>query len=460
MANYLYTIQNANLKNTGINRQPNIYFGIENGGPALFDIKDAYVNYSEATNNPLRNDQITGELHQVVTVHTTTNRIGLTTAETIVKRGLSANNLDVLTGLTKGESVITSAHHETKLQANIVLTNTDINESDLKFYAVKIDSAGHIVKASTPYSIEQLADTLSSRLAIYFEAKHGIAQISSNTITRPKNSTLSSISWTGGSAPSTINSGSTGTLTKGTVTGTYGNSNGTATITTSGIEGDLTIESNDVSIITIGPVVKNGNTTINGIKGGNTTITVKDGNTTIQTFNVTVNNEDNLEDVTNSAIFRASAGSISGTTITAPTVTADTTVTITCTYGGKQASQKVTYTAKTISTTTYKWYVGYVTNSQFENSSSLNTIVTNNGTSTTSAIGSSRLIMPTTITGDVLVYIYPTVWGTPTIVDSTGYGTGDMSYEDVGLTPPAGYKVRFWDPGKVEGKTLNITWVK
>lgn len=114
----------------------------------------------------------------------------------------------------------------------------------------------------------------------------------------------------------------------------------------------------------------------------------------------------------------------------------------------------------TIKQTTYYWYVGYVTNAQAESSSALNTIVTNNGTSTTSTKGPSTLTMPTTIAGDVLVYIYPTIWGTPTIVDGIGCGTGDMSYEDVGLTPPAGYKVRFWDPGNVEGKTLNITWVK
>ena len=106
----------------------------------------------------------------------------------------------------------------------------------------------------------------------------------------------------------------------------------------------------------------------------------------------------------------------------------------------------------------YYWYVGHVTNEQFEDPTLLTTII-NNGTSTTSATGPSTLTMPTT-TGDVLVYIYPTVWGTPNIVDSTGYGTGDMSYEDVGLTPPTGYNVRFWDPGNVEGKTLNITWSK
>lgn len=150
-----------------------------------------------------------------------------------------------------------------------------------------------------------------------------------------------------------------------------------------------------------------------------------------------------------------SAGSISADAIKVTAVATDTAKynNITTDTG---VNTKITLSAPA---TTYKWYTGHVTNSQFESSSSLNTIVTNNGTSTTSTTGPSTLTMPTT-TGNVLVYIYPTVWGTPTIVDSTGYGTGDMSYEDVGLTPPSGYKVRFWDPGNVEGKTLSITWVK
>ena len=106
------------------------------------------------------------------------------------------------------------------------------------------------------------------------------------------------------------------------------------------------------------------------------------------------------------------------------------------------------------------WYVGHVTNEQFEDPTLLTTII-NNGTSITSATGPSTLTMPTT-TGDVLVYIYPTVWGTPNIVDSTGYGTGDGNYlEDAGLTPPSGYDIRYWDgDSSVRGKTLSITWSK
>ena len=109
--------------------------------------------------------------------------------------------------------------------------------------------------------------------------------------------------------------------------------------------------------------------------------------------------------------------------------------------------------------TVYYWYVGHVT----ENNAMDNTYLTNlvNGkNSTTSTTGPSTLTMPTT-TGEILIYIYPTVWGTPNIVDNTGYGTGDTSFESVGLTPPTGYGVRFWSgDSAVIGKTLKITWTK
>ena len=105
------------------------------------------------------------------------------------------------------------------------------------------------------------------------------------------------------------------------------------------------------------------------------------------------------------------------------------------------------------------WYVGHVTNAQFEDAAALKTVVETNGQVTTSTDGPSTLTMPTT-TGDVLVYVYPSVWGTPTIIER-GFGTGDMGYEDVGLTPPTGYDVRFWNgDSSVRGKTLDISWTK
>lgn len=129
-------------------------------------------------------------------------------------------------------------------------------------------------------------------------------------------------------------------------------------------------------------------------------------------------------------------------------------------YQYLNADADVTFYAQYKTDISYKWYVGHVTNDQFENPSSLNTIVTNNGTSSSSASGPSTLTIPTT-TGEVLVYIYPTVWGTPTLVDSTGFETGDDNYLNTGFTPPSGYGIKYWDgDSSVRGKTLNITWSK
>jgi hypothetical protein len=109
--------------------------------------------------------------------------------------------------------------------------------------------------------------------------------------------------------------------------------------------------------------------------------------------------------------------------------------------------------------TTYYWYVGHVSESNAMDNTYLTNLVTGeNGNSTTSTTGPSTLTMPTT-SGEILLYIYPTIWGTPTITYET-YGTGDDTFENAGLTPPNGYNITFWNGGNVEGKTLDITWIK
>ena len=109
--------------------------------------------------------------------------------------------------------------------------------------------------------------------------------------------------------------------------------------------------------------------------------------------------------------------------------------------------------------TTYYWYVGHVSESNAMDNTYLTNLVTGeNGNSTTSTTGPSTLTIPTT-SGEVLLYIYPTIWGTPTITYET-YGTGDDTFENTGLTSPDGYNVTYWTPGGVEGKTLDITWTK
>ena len=109
--------------------------------------------------------------------------------------------------------------------------------------------------------------------------------------------------------------------------------------------------------------------------------------------------------------------------------------------------------------TKYYWYVGFMRTSDTEDITKLlQTVDGQNPTS--SSTGPSQLVIPTG-TGDRIVYIYPEVWGTPNIVDNTGYGTGDTKYEEFGWPTPVGYKALEWDGDHaVRGKTLYITWTK
>ena len=107
----------------------------------------------------------------------------------------------------------------------------------------------------------------------------------------------------------------------------------------------------------------------------------------------------------------------------------------------------------------YYWYVGFMKTSDTEDITKLLQTVDGQNP-TTSSTGPSQLVIPTG-TGDRIVYIYPEVWGTPNIVDNTGYGTGDTKYEEEGWPTPAGYKALEWDGDHaVRGKTLYITWTK
>lgn len=254
------------------------------------------------------------------------------------------------------------------------------------------------------------------------QASDPFATISNTTITRPKNNTLSGISWTGGSVTpdSDVISGTEITFNKGTVTATYGNNNGIATITTSNISGVLTITSSNTSVVTINNVVKNGQTTITGIKAGNAIITVKDDEKVVNEFNVIVENGSNTVDVTNNTTFEDSKGSsINGTSITAPTVTSEETITITATYGGKTASTEISYTVKPETIVTYYWYVGYDQNA-YETpesfKSNMYTTTTNIIPTQYSKSGDNGLDVSETGTRpNYLIMIIPSTWNKPII---------------------------------------------
>ena len=110
--------------------------------------------------------------------------------------------------------------------------------------------------------------------------------------------------------------------------------------------------------------------------------------------------------------------------------------------------------------TKYYWYVGSMSETDALNPTTLGNIV-NGKNPTSSSTGISTLNVPNDATNEVIVFVYPEIWGRPDITDSTGFGTGDGYYKDEGIETPAGYNVSFW-PGDqaIKGKTLNITWSK
>lgn len=108
----------------------------------------------------------------------------------------------------------------------------------------------------------------------------------------------------------------------------------------------------------------------------------------------------------------------------------------------------------------YYWYVGSMTEADALNPTTLGNIV-NGKNATSSTTGISTITIPNDAANEVIVFVYPEIWGRPDITDSTGFGTGDGYYKDEGFDLPAGYNASFW-PGdqSIKGKTLNITWSK
>lgn len=283
---------------------------------------------------------------------------------TVAVTGISLNKSSLFVSANGTGTITATITPSNATNKNVTWTSSDTSIATVTTSTTSGNAATVTWKAAGSVTITAKAAGNTSKTATCEVTCNPVpvtasASIGSTSISRPKNSTLASISWSGGSAPATIESGKTGTLTKGTVTGTYGNDNTTTTVTTSNFINKPTITSSNTNVISVGTVVKNGSTTLTAKAAGSTTITVKDGSTLIESWNVTVTNASNTSNVTSSVTFSATAGSISGTTITAPTVTADTTVTITAKYGGKTASQTVTYTAKKATpSTTYYSYVG------------------------------------------------------------------------------------------------------
>ena len=208
-----------------------------------------------------------------------------------------------------------------------------------------------------------------------------------------QNPTLSSIEWYYGSAPTTITSGNTGTLNKGVVIATYNN----------GWCKDVTNGANFIPY--------NGSST-------------------------------------------SGAGSISGTTITAPTVTSDRTITIKVQYtdnGITKEAEKVygnrtiSYVAKPSSQTTYYYSVGIteVTSSNYTTA--------NNAQAVTSLSNIPSTLDISTLVGPI--YILLPTGKTPTIIPNSGAGSVALTT----LTSPvSGYS--YWKSARfASGATMTIS---
>ena len=109
---------------------------------------------------------------------------------------------------------------------------------------------------------------------------------------------------------------------------------------------------------------------------------------------------------------------------------------------------------------TYYWYVGSMSEADALNPETLGNIVKGKN-ATSSTTGISTLVIPNDELNDVIVFVYPEIWGRPEITDENGYGTGDSYYKDNEFELPAGYNATYWlGDSSVKGETLNITWSK
>ena len=106
--------------------------------------------------------------------------------------------------------------------------------------------------------------------------------------------------------------------------------------------------------------------------------------------------------------------------------------------------------------TEYYWYIGALTEEQALNPETLASIVQGkNPTYLTQGPASIKLPKQG---GEVIVFVYPQIWGTP-IITYKGYGTGDGHFAADGFPVPDGYGVVYW-VGDKTNYVLDVTWKK
>ncbi len=110
---------------------------------------------------------------------------------------------------------------------------------------------------------------------------------------------------------------------------------------------------------------------------------------------------------------------------------------------------------------TYKYYLGVISESNLQNQQYVNALINNSSTTTNAPITSITLPSGApTNNGYEHIFIYPSDWGTPTLIDhNTSDVLGFGTLPDANIINPSGYAGFFlFDPMNNAGAVLDITW--
>ena len=110
----------------------------------------------------------------------------------------------------------------------------------------------------------------------------------------------------------------------------------------------------------------------------------------------------------------------------------------------------------------YKYYLGIISESNLQNQQYVNDLIANSPTTTTNAPITS-ITLPSgapTNNGYEHIFIYPSDWGTPTLIDhNTSQVLPLNTLLDAGISNPTGYAGFFLiDPMNNAGGVIDITW--
>lgn len=111
--------------------------------------------------------------------------------------------------------------------------------------------------------------------------------------------------------------------------------------------------------------------------------------------------------------------------------------------------------------TTYKYYLGVISDDDLENQNAVNSLINNSTTTTTTPLTSITLPSgASSNNGYEHIFIYPSSWGTPSVINratNAPVGLGPLS--DAGISNPTGYGAFYLaTPKSNAGLIYDITW--